>query len=342
MQQVILLDNERRRQRTFWVLLLITLPAALLFTGINVALGAMLLALLNLGLVLASMGLLMTRAYNSTHPGPALIYLSVFFGTVTTTLTWPELHPSAYVWAATFPVLSYVLLQPISLALCTAIIALLSASVGYWLGAESEPSRLAPVQLAHILLPPMGLLIFCHCYAYSRYQSDQRLLEYSLREPLTGLWNRKKLDSEFVREAGRAYRTGMPLSLILIDLDNFKCLNDRYGHEAGDKALVFIAQLMKRRLRQADLACRIGGEEFAILLPDTAAHHAVMVAEDLRTALEKGLFFYRGKRIHMTLSAGVAELGRDGETWTDIYRAADERLYACKNEGRNCVLSSLG
>tara|TARA_A100001391_G_scaffold157444_1_gene115712 strand:- start:736 stop:1083 length:348 start_codon:yes stop_codon:yes gene_type:complete len=108
----------------------------------------------------------------------------------------------------------------------------------------------------------------------------------------------------------------------------------------GDAALVFFADLLKQRLRETDLPCRIGGEEFVALLPDTNSVGAFTIAETLRQVLEKSVLNYRGEHIRMTLSAGVVELGRNGD-WPHLNRAADARLYACKERGRNCIISDL-
>lgn len=159
-------------------------------------------------------------------------------------------------------------------------------------------------------------------------------------DPLTGLGNRHRLRLGFEREQERAKRAGMPLSVILIDLDHFKQLNDSHGHEAGDVALVFISRLFKERLRETDLLFRIGGEEFIVLLPHTSANGATVTAEDLRVSLQKSILYHNGNEVRLTLSAGVAELGRDGVSWPELYRIADGRLYSCKARGRNCVSAS--
>jgi diguanylate cyclase (GGDEF)-like protein len=332
----------QRRQNALRALLAFTLPGAALFFFINLQLDAVLLALLDLALLLVSLGLLvaMRREVSVSLQALALIYLLVLFINIIAAFARPDIHPGMYSWLGGIPVLSYLLLEA-RLALPLAAVSLAAAMGAYFVGAEIPPHRVEILGLAHVLTPTLGLFVVCHFYARSRTRSDEHMLERVFREPLTGLWNREKLTSEFVREQQRTRRTGMPLSLILIDLDHFKAVNDRYGHDAGDAALLFFAALLKRRMRDTDLPCRIGGEEFAVLLPDTPAAGAVTVAEDLRQALETSDFRYGGERIRMTLSAGVVELGRDGSDWPELYRAADARLYACKAKGRNCVLSSL-
>ena len=196
-----------------------------------------------------------------------------------------------------------------------------------------------PRQVAHVLVPVIILFVLCHVYSLRRKADFERMLEKASRDPLTGLGNREKLMREFNVQQQRARRDAAPFSLILIDLDHFKAVNDRFGHDAGDAALAFFAGLMRHRLRDAEVACRIGGEEFAVLLPSTNLSGAAEVAEDLRRTLAASLCRHGHYRIGMTLSAGAAEFGRDGDEWSRLYRAADARLYDCKARGRNRVFA---
>jgi diguanylate cyclase (GGDEF)-like protein len=330
----------QQHENALRALLVSTVPGAMLFLALNLQLDADFLVGLNLALILVSLGLLLMMRQGVSIQVLALFYLLMLFINILITLARPDIHPGATSSMAMIPVLSYLLLE-VRLALPVTVVSILSAVAAYFAGAEVAPYRLEIRLIAHVMTPTVALFIVCHFYSRSRTRSVNQMLERIFRDPLTGLWNREKLTSEFERERQRAKRTGMPLSLALIDLDHFKKVNDRYGHDAGDAALAFFARLLEQRLRETDLPCRIGGEEFAVLLPDTAATGAVTVTEDLRQVLEASPFDYRGQRIRMTLSAGVVELGWDGDDWQQLYRAADAHLYVCKAKGRNCILSSV-
>ena len=125
----------------------------------------------------------------------------------------------------------------------------------------------------------------------------------------------------------------------MIDLDHFKQVNDRHGHDAGDRVLRHVADRIRERLRPSDVACRLGGEEFCIFLADTGAEQGRHVADDLRHTIETSPFCHAGQDIALTTSIGIAELGRDGDTLEALFGAADRRLYDAKQAGRNRVVS---
>lgn len=150
---------------------------------------------------------------------------------------------------------------------------------------------------------------------------------------LTGAWNRRRFEEAARSEMNRMDRYRHPVSIIMLDLDYFKQVNDRFGHQAGDAVLVGAAELIRRHYRQADSLTRWGGEEFVVLAPSTPLSDAVMLAERLRGQMENHLFPDVGA---VTASFGVAEY-QSGETYDDWVRRADQALYAAKRAGRNCV-----
>ena len=153
---------------------------------------------------------------------------------------------------------------------------------------------------------------------------------------LTGVYNKRKFDEELVRELGRAQRHHRPLSLIYFDIDHFKQVNDSHGHLCGDFVLQQIVRLAEPYLRAEQVMGRLGGEEFAILCPETAAVGAVQLAEKLRRELSRHIFEYAGIQLEVTCSFGVAalEAGMDHEAF---YHAADQAMYRSKRAGRNRV-----
>jgi diguanylate cyclase (GGDEF)-like protein len=146
---------------------------------------------------------------------------------------------------------------------------------------------------------------------------------------LTGLPNRRAFEEHFEREAARARRTHRPFALMLADIDNFKRLNDREGHLAGDAALTELGRLLPAQLRRNDVPARVGGDEFAVLFPELDVDEARELGRRLARAVSDGM---REAGAPLRLSFGIAAFGRDGDTLDDLTRAADEALYAAKRE----------
>ena len=167
-----------------------------------------------------------------------------------------------------------------------------------------------------------------------------RLEDQAIRDPLTGLYNRRYLDDALERELVRAQREGYPVSLVLLDIDHFKKLNDSHGHPAGDAVLVALAHSLRDQVRAGDLACRWGGEEFALVLPNMPLAAAQARAESLRTRFAARRTATGGISLAATLSAGVAACPDHGATPVALIAAADAALYHAKGEGRDRVCSA--
>lgn len=159
--------------------------------------------------------------------------------------------------------------------------------------------------------------------------------EAAFTDHLTGLANRRRFERQLEREVGRVLRFERPFSLLMVDIDNFKNLNDTFGHDAGDDAIRRISRVLREGTRGIDLAARIGGEEFAVLLVETSMSGGLEVAERLRLAI-KALETPSGGRI--TASFGVAECPTDAQTASGILKAADVALYEAKRNGRDRVM----
>jgi len=163
------------------------------------------------------------------------------------------------------------------------------------------------------------------------------LQELAVRDSLTGLYNRRYLDETLEREVSRARREGNPLSLVMLDIDYFKRVNDTYGHQVGDEALRMLATTLLADIRAEDVACRYGGEEFLILLPNMPLETAVQRAEAWRLAIESLSVGLGNFHLTFTISLGVSAYPEHGKTPDDLTRCADQALYRAKNEGRNQV-----
>ncbi len=156
---------------------------------------------------------------------------------------------------------------------------------------------------------------------------------------LTGILNRRGLDNAYERETSRALRHQVPLCFALLDIDNFKQLNDMLGHQAGDNALVYLVESIKETTRPEDVVSRYGGEEFVILLPNTQLEEAVQILSRVRRTLTKKFFLHENKRLLITFSAGIAQ-HRPEESQDHIFKRADEALYRAKKSGKNQILVS--
>jgi diguanylate cyclase (GGDEF)-like protein len=167
------------------------------------------------------------------------------------------------------------------------------------------------------------------------------LHEQSIRDPLTGLYNRRFLEEFLSRELARADRKKHPLSVIAVDIDHFKRINDSLGHGAGDIVLRRVGLLLQGFVRQSDIACRIGGEEFSVLLPEATMPIAAQRAEDIRKAVQELKLKYEDHDLSgITISLGVAAYPDHGTTPDALIRAADQALYEAKYRGRDRVASA--
>lgn len=165
----------------------------------------------------------------------------------------------------------------------------------------------------------------------------EELYKQASLDPLTRVYNRKHFNQEFESEFSRARRYGRPLSLLMMDLDQFKNVNDTHGHPAGDYVLKQIANLVRGTLRTQDIFARYGGEEFALFLPETTNENAFVVAEKLRQKVEASTYEFNGKKISITVSIGVATLRTTHQGPEDLVGEADKNLYTAKTSGRNRV-----
>lgn len=161
-------------------------------------------------------------------------------------------------------------------------------------------------------------------------------LQNALKDPLTGTGNRMSMQNTLERDIAIAHRHGHPLSVLMIDIDYFKRINDTYGHSTGDAVLIKVAHTIQKNLRNTDSLFRYGGEEFLVALPNTGSEAAWLVAERLRESLEALLISHEESTIAITASIGCATLNND-ESLNSLLQRSDSALYAAKHNGRNQV-----
>lgn len=172
-------------------------------------------------------------------------------------------------------------------------------------------------------------------------EARRQIVELSIIDDLTRLHNRRYFMETLEKETGRAFRYGSSLVLSMMDVDEFKKVNDTFGHQAGDMVLRELGGLLRNSIRLSDTACRYGGEEFALLLPNTDIREAGTLGERLRRMVENHRFQWKGRTFRVTLSVGLAALdcGADPSA-TKLVEEADGALYAAKREGKNRVVAS--
>ncbi len=166
----------------------------------------------------------------------------------------------------------------------------------------------------------------------------ETLKQDSIRDALTGMYNRRYMEGSLERETRRAERHNVPVGIIMIDVDHFKHFNDTHGHEAGDVALRELGLFLRKNTRGEDIACRYGGEEFLLILPEASLENTRQRAEFLREEAQKLKIMYREKQLQVSISVGVAALPNHGSDVKEAVKAADAALYRAKTGGRNQVV----
>lgn len=333
--------SDQHRRLVLKALLWLTLFGGVFFSAVNVVRENWVLAVLEFSYSLISLYSLVVINRTENLRTLTLIYLVPFFTLMMVILFQPRTSFSVFAWIQTIPIIFYLLLG-LRFGLWGS---LLFIGVGLFAFSQrftSENQVTNLLILANLGAASLSVTLFSHIYERSRLRNEQRLTELATTDSLTGLANRTRLADVFERELSHARRNGTPLALVFLDIDHFKQINDRHGHKTGDKALRHFADLLSQRLRASDLFCRLGGEEFAVLLPGTSAEQAASIAQSLCERLAATPLELDDGPLPMTLSAGVASYGKDGGQLDELMQAADRRTYSAKRGGRNRVITDDG
>jgi diguanylate cyclase (GGDEF)-like protein len=210
-------------------------------------------------------------------------------------------------------------------------------TIGALVGLDPAPSATIPSLGPSLLLALRGLLSPA-AIALANALALQKAEALSVTDDLTRLFNSRYLNLVLSRETKRALRSGRPLSLLFADLDGFKQVNDRHGHLAGSKALTEVASIVRVCARETDLVARFGGDEFSLVLPETASEGAVAVAERLIERIRQAHFLADdGLDVRLTISVGVATLPDTAQSAEELLRAADMAMYRVKAAGKDGI-----
>lgn len=328
------------RKAVLKALLALTMIGGALFATLNFLTGSYMLAFVEI--VMGVYAIFVFRAIGHTRHLERWIiaYAIPFFTAMMYAMTTPKATVTVHAWVLLIPIISHLLMGR-RLGLAVSIFYMTIAAIIFLQKHQGQPAVMQPLSIANIAVISLCILVFSHVYEVTREMSERQLMKLAQTDPLTGLANRARLSDIFGREKHRARRYNSPISILVLDLDHFKAVNDDHGHETGDLALQHVAGIFRECLRATDLPARLGGEEFGFLLSNTNSHQALEVAEKIRIAVASNPLVINDSMIHLTLSGGIAEYGIDGDTLRELVRTADSRLYEAKNAGRNQIVPAL-
>ncbi|MGI2171203.1 GGDEF domain-containing protein [Shewanella sp. MF05960] len=325
------------RRTVLKAVLIVIIIAGSLFVVNNWFSGFQVYAMVELAVVFLCIGIL---AIHKRTPNLTLwcsIFLFAVFTVILIGIYSASFNSGLFTWLFIIPVLSYLLLGIKLGTLYTSVymtagIAILTYALIYNL------ADIYPITIANILLCLAAIWALSFSYEFKRAEAVERLQQIASIDPLTGLNNRLLLDSIFDMLCQSLPEEQQSVSMLLLDLDHFKKINDQFGHDTGDKVLVKVSQLINDMRRRNDWAFRFGGEEFCMLIPNTNMQQASQIAERLRVAIDN-ITAVGDSKLSTSISIGIARWPDDGSHLPQIYKAADERLYKAKAQGRNQVVS---
>ncbi len=332
--------GDRQRRTVLRAMMVVTALGGVLFAFLNLYRGLWPAAVVEFAFVAYSLILLPIIGRTERFRAWAVAYVIPWTGAMLSILAMPGASPSVFVWPILLPLVLHFLLGS-RLGLFVSLASFAGAALLAWFrfGAPIESNSFTVA--ANFSLAGMLGLALANVYERGRERSERRLREIAATDMLTGLPNRNLLEETFDRLLAASSQDGEPLSILLMDLDHFKDINDAYGHAAGDRALVEFARRLRSELRDRDFLCRFGGEEFLAVLPGTSKEVARQVAERLRLAWrEQPAQWGEGADVGShSVSVGIASVGGDGTDLDTLLRSADQRLYRAKAEGRDRIVS---
>jgi diguanylate cyclase (GGDEF)-like protein len=326
----------RLRQRLLQGLCFYLIAIAGSLSLVNVYLGDMKVAAAEALLAISSLAVYLRLKKQNLTFAQSLV-IPVFFALVILYATWVKGAPERiYLWTLVVPPLFYFLFGKSYGFYSTLIVGVVQSIIIF--ERSSPDAFMAFRHNINFCLAYFSIWVVSHFYEINRKRSEDALKLFAVKDPLTNLHNRFSLKQSF----DHLQAQDKPFTLVLIDLDNFKAINDNYGHEAGDQVLISFAELLKSEVGDAgafhisrESVFRVGGEEFALLLfADVST--AQQVTERIRASVEASSIDYDGDEIRYTMSAGLHQC-QPGETLSDVLKLSDIKLYQAKQAGRNTV-----
>ena len=315
--------QKMQRSTEEWILISISLLGALIiltFALLRLLRGDWLLAALD-GFAVAAMFGIFIRVYFS---GNTVLMSHVFVGLCQLVLVMTVMLKGAdqLFWFYPAALVVFFLLRP-WLALAIVSLSILVLTTLLW-------SQITMLHLFGFVLSALATMGFAFIFAWRTKEQQLRLLRLATKDPLTGAGNRRALEEKLLEAVHHFQRVHLSMSLILLDLDNFKHFNDSYGHDEGDRILVAVTDIIQRRIRRSDHLYRFGGEEFVVITDNTGLREACLLAEELRSDIAGATI----SDCQVTISLGVAQY-QDGETGYQWLGRADQAMYRAKGNGRN-------
>jgi diguanylate cyclase (GGDEF)-like protein len=326
------------RRPALMVLLLFGVAFLVWHTALEFRFGVRLLAgiELALGIHFAVLAYRVWRRPYSTRL--ALSFLVPLLTVVLVAMAHVDTPPNVFIWVFLMPVLSYSLLGR-RLGFAVALTGTLLALLAYLHKYADVPEHLHALALSDSLICLFSIWVAMHLYERNHERTTAELQRLATTDALTGLQNRRHLEKVVTHLAAAADRQKQSLGVVVLDLDHFKRINDRWGHHAGDAVLTHVAGVVRDRLRESDWAFRIGGEEFCLVLTVAGREGAAAAAESLRRQIAERPCEVQGETIPLSASIGLALHPQDASTFEQLLSQADARMYRAKQRGRNRVVS---
>jgi len=331
-------DIDLQHQRAvLQVLMAVAMPAGLSLAAVNFYREIYFLAVIELGFSIAAL-LLWNRAKASTRPRFLVTCFTIpTFAVISYAIHLPETSITIFAWVYIVPVLAYSAMGPKQGFYFSAVF-YLSVGGQYFMKFGQVTGYQDVGAILNVTVCSTALWGFVHAYETARFRSHRRLSLLATTDPLTGLNNRLGLESLFEQRTAASSDQGNLMGLIMMDLDLFKSINDTYGHECGDEVLRRVATVLKSCVRADDVAIRMGGEEFCLLVACKDKAQLLNTANVLRERLQSLHVPFAGKSIAVTGSIGAVVMDDDYRHLSELLVEADRRLYRAKANGRNQVV----
>ncbi|WP_445776903.1 GGDEF domain-containing protein [Shewanella sp.] len=328
------------RRTVLKAVLIVIIIAGGIFVVNNWFNGHQVYAIVELAVVFLCIGILAIHKRTTHLTLWCCIFLFALYTVILIGIYSASFNSGLFTWLFIVPVLSYLLLG-IRLGTIYTCVYMLTGIAILMYALIYNIAKIYPITIANIVLCLAAIWALSFSYEYKRAEAVERLQKIASLDPLTGLNNRLLLDSIFEKLCEGLLELNQSVSVLLIDLDHFKRVNDQYGHDVGDKVLVEVSRILNQVRRKSDWAFRLGGEEFCVLVPNTSAQQAEDIAERLRHLISE-VVVVDGCHISLSISVGVSRWPEDGDRFSHIYKTADARLYQAKLTGRNKVVTAAG